>query len=122
MLLKPRLSPLFCAGITAFRAVKQVNVPAGGFIGVFGVGGVGRLVLQFAKAFGLNVLAFDVSPAALSSAEKLSTTGTAVSSDLGAMNDLVKRFTGNDGLAGAIVASGATEAYEAAIQLTGFKA
>lgn len=103
--------------------MKQVgvpSVPSGGIVGVFGLGGVGRLAVQLAAAFGLRVFGFDTSPTALEDAKKAGAEDTVDSSNADAMKQLVDKVTNNEGLQGAIVASGAGTAYEAAIRLTGF--
>jgi len=41
-------APLFCAGITAYKAVKAAEPKKNKKIAVFGVGGVGHMAIQFA--------------------------------------------------------------------------
>lgn len=50
------------SGWTAVGALRAARLPAGGRLGVLGVGGVGHLVVQVAKARGLSVFADDVDP------------------------------------------------------------
>lgn len=50
-------APLFCPGVTAYRAVKLSEASPGKRIAIFGIGGVGHLALQFAKLAGANVIA-----------------------------------------------------------------
>ena len=54
-------APLFCPGVTAYRAVKRAGVRMGDKVVVMGVGGVGHLSLQFAKLAGAEVIAVDES-------------------------------------------------------------
>jgi propanol-preferring alcohol dehydrogenase len=57
--MKPEYAaPLFCAGITAFKAVKATEPQSHKKIGIFGIGGVGHMAVQFAKIKGCNVIAF----------------------------------------------------------------
>lgn len=49
-------APLFCAGITAYKAVKASEPAKGKSVGIFGVGGVGHLTVEFAKIAGLRVI------------------------------------------------------------------
>ena len=64
-------APLFCPGVTAYRAVKRADVRMGNKVVIFGVGGVGHMSLQFAKLAGAVVIAVDRSQAALRLASEL---------------------------------------------------
>ena len=56
--MKPEYAaPLFCAGITAYKAVKAAEPEKNKKIGIFGIGGVGHMAIQFAKIEGCNVTA-----------------------------------------------------------------
>ena len=50
-------APLFCPGITAYSAVSRARLAPGRTVGVFGIGGVGHMVLQFAGLTGAEVIA-----------------------------------------------------------------
>lgn len=50
-------APLFCPGITAYKAVKVSEAVAGKTIGIFGIGGVGHLAIQIAKMQDARVVA-----------------------------------------------------------------
>lgn len=50
-----------CAGVTSYKAVKVSDIRPGQWIGVFGIGGLGSLAVQYAKnVFGARVVAFDI--------------------------------------------------------------
>eukprot|EP00128_Syssomonas_multiformis_P000399 Colp12_sorted_trinity150504_noHs@1218 len=53
--------PLMCAGLTTFAPFRNHNVKPGDRVGVVGIGGLGHLSIQFAKAFGCEVYAFSSS-------------------------------------------------------------
>jgi len=53
--------PLMCAGTTTFAPFREYNIKPGDHVGVVGIGGLGHLALQFAKAFGCEVWAFSSS-------------------------------------------------------------
>lgn len=64
-------APLFCAGITAYKAVKAAEPKPSKKIGVFGIGGVGHMAIQFAKVEGCNVIGISRSKKHLDVAKKL---------------------------------------------------
>ena len=49
-------APLFCPGVTAYRAVSKAGLSPGKRAAVFGMGGVGHMVLQFARLAGAEVV------------------------------------------------------------------
>jgi propanol-preferring alcohol dehydrogenase len=80
--MKPEYAaPLFCAGITAYKAVKAAEPKSHKKIGIFGIGGVGHIAIQFAKLEGCKVIAFSRSKNHLDIAKKLGAIDTIVFSD-----------------------------------------
>ena len=70
--MKPEYAaPLFCAGITAFKAVKAAEPKHHKKIGIFGIGGVGHMAVQFAKVENCEVIAFSRSQSHLDVAKRL---------------------------------------------------
>ena len=55
-------APLLCAGITVYSPMRIYGVQPHHKVGVIGIGGLGHVALQFAKAFGCEVTAFSSSP------------------------------------------------------------
>ena len=53
-------APLFCPGLAAYGAVKKAGIAPGDNVAVFGVGGVGHLVVQLALLAGAQVTAVDL--------------------------------------------------------------
>ena len=64
-------APLFCPGITAYKAVSASEPALGRSVGIFGIGGVGHLAIQFAKMQGSRVIAVSRSKKHLDLATKL---------------------------------------------------
>ncbi len=65
-------APLFCAGITAYKAVIAAEPESHKKIGIFGIGGVGHMAVQFAKVLcGEEVIAFSRSDDHLNVAKRL---------------------------------------------------
>ncbi|MGW2173365.1 alcohol dehydrogenase catalytic domain-containing protein [Streptomyces sp. NPDC001705] len=50
-------APFGCAGVTSFNAVRKADVPVGGRVAVFGIGGLGHLAVQFATKLGYETIA-----------------------------------------------------------------
>ena len=71
-------APLFCAGITAYKAVKAAEPCAGKRIGIFGIGGVGHMAVQFAKVAGCRVVAVSRTQRHLDVAQRLGAEETIV--------------------------------------------
>jgi len=51
-------APLLCGGITVYSPLRRYDVRPWHKVGVVGIGGLGHLGLQFARAFGCEVTAF----------------------------------------------------------------
>jgi hypothetical protein len=64
-------SPLTCAGVTTYKAVKVSGARAADLVVVFGVGGLGRLAVQYAAITGAEVVAVDINPTRLATASRL---------------------------------------------------
>ncbi len=65
-------SSITCAGVTTYKAVKVSQIQPGQWIGIFGIGGLGNLALQYAKnVFNAKVVAFDISDDKLNFAKEL---------------------------------------------------
>jgi alcohol/geraniol dehydrogenase (NADP+) len=58
-----RAAPLLCGGITVYNPIRTHGINPSSRVGVVGIGGLGHLALQFARAFGAEVTAFSASPA-----------------------------------------------------------
>ncbi|KAK4552400.1 hypothetical protein LTR86_010414 [Recurvomyces mirabilis] len=54
-------APLMCAGATVFNALLAQPKDTMGVVGVLGIGGLGHLAIQFARAMGHRVIAFSTS-------------------------------------------------------------
>jgi alcohol dehydrogenase, propanol-preferring len=54
------MAPVLCAGVTSYKGIKETEAKPGEWIAVSGIGGLGQLAVQYAKAMGLHVAALDV--------------------------------------------------------------
>jgi uncharacterized zinc-type alcohol dehydrogenase-like protein len=55
------VAPLLCGGITVYSPLRNLLARPSSRVGVIGIGGLGHLGLQFARAFGCEVTAFSTS-------------------------------------------------------------
>jgi uncharacterized zinc-type alcohol dehydrogenase-like protein len=55
------VAPLLCGGITVYNPLRNHGVRPSSRVGVIGIGGLGHMGLQFARAFGAEVTAFSTS-------------------------------------------------------------
>lgn len=67
-------APLLCAGITVFSPLTRYGLKSTDVVGVVGIGGLGHLALQFAKALGCEVIALSGSEDKKKEALKLGAT------------------------------------------------
>ena len=103
-------APLFCAGVTVYRALKQAQLTPGERLAIFGVGGLGHLAIQIAKEMGLEVTAVDVSDDKLEFAKSLGASRTMNSSSA----NVAKELRRSGGMHAVLVTSGSKAAYDAA--------
>jgi propanol-preferring alcohol dehydrogenase len=103
-------APLFCAGVTVYRALKQAKISPGQRLAVFGVGGLGHLAVQIGLGFGAEVTAIDISEEKLALAR---TVGASRTLNAAATN-VVKELRKLGGMHVALVASAAAAAYQTA--------
>jgi propanol-preferring alcohol dehydrogenase len=103
-------APLFCAGVTVYRALKKANVLSGQRLAIFGIGGLGHLAIQIGRALGAEILAIDVSHEKLAFAESLGAKTTLNASSA----NVVKTLRSMGGAHVVLVTSAAKAAYETA--------
>jgi len=76
-------APLFCPGVTAYRAVKRAGVRLGQKVAVLGIGGVGSMSVQFAQLAGGEVTAVDVTKEKLDLALELGAENAVLAGEFG---------------------------------------
>ena len=103
-------APLFCAGVTVYRALKHAKIQAGQRMAVFGVGGLGHLAVQIGRGLGAMVTAVDVSDEKLANVKSL---GAACTLNAATAN-VVKELRRVGGMHVALVTSAAKAAYDTA--------
>jgi len=83
-------APLFCAGVTAYSAVKKAELSPIKHVAVFGIGGVGHMILQFARMYGAEVVAISRGEKHLKVAEELGASLVIDSSKVDPVEELKK--------------------------------
>ncbi|KAL6407695.1 putative alcohol dehydrogenase protein [Ilyonectria robusta] len=106
-------APLFCAGITAYHAVKGCELQEGEWISIIGCGGLGHLAIQYAKAMGLKTIGLDISNSQLDAVKALGADLVINTMENPNYESIVKKAT-NGGCHAAAVFSASSAAYESA--------
>ena len=65
------VAPILCAGVTVYKGLKVTDTKPGDWVVISGIGGLGHLAVQYAKAMGLNVIGVDVDDSKLDLAKSL---------------------------------------------------
>ena len=110
------IAPILCAGVTTYKGLKETEARPGEWVVVSGVGGLGHVGLQYAKAMGLKVVAVDVSGDKLRLANELGA-DLAVDAGSGTAIEEVVEATGG-GAHGVLVTAVSPPAFAQAIGMT----
>jgi uncharacterized zinc-type alcohol dehydrogenase-like protein len=86
------VAPLLCGGITVYSPMRNFGVRPASRVGIIGIGGLGHLGLQFAKAFGAEVTAFSTSIDKEAEAKELGADHFVNTRDNGALKKLAGSF------------------------------
>lgn len=107
------IAPVLCAGVTVYKGLKVTDTKPGDWVAISGIGGLGHMAVQYAKAMGLNVAAVDIDDDKLTLARRLgaSVTVNARNEDPGTV---IRRETGG-GAQGVLVTAVSPKAFEQAI-------
>jgi propanol-preferring alcohol dehydrogenase len=104
-----------CALVTTYKGIKETEARPGEWIAISGIGGLGHVAIQYAKAMGLHVAALDVTEEKLALARSL---GAEVTIDAKAPDAAaqVVRQTGG-GAHGVLVTAVSPPAFAQALQM-----
>jgi alcohol dehydrogenase, propanol-preferring len=107
-------APILCAGVTVYKGLKETEVRPGEWVAISGIGGLGHMAVQYAKAMGMHVAAIDIHPDKLALAKTL---GADLVLD-GRDADMVEKFQRETGGShGVLVTAVAPKAFEQAYGL-----
>lgn len=74
-------APILCAGVTTYGPLKKAAIKAGSNVAIVGIGGLGHMALQIAKAMGANVTAITTKEEKRQEALKLGADQVLISED-----------------------------------------
>jgi propanol-preferring alcohol dehydrogenase len=109
-------APLICAGITTYKGIKETQTKPGDWIVISGIGGLGHLGVQYAKAMGLHVCAVDIDDNKLAHAQRLGADAIVNAKEADAV-DAVKKVTGG-GAHGVLITAPSLVAFKQAVAMT----
>jgi propanol-preferring alcohol dehydrogenase len=64
------VAPILCAGVTVYKGLKMTEARPGQWVVISGIGGLGHIAVQYARAMGLRVAAVDIDDAKLALASR----------------------------------------------------
>jgi propanol-preferring alcohol dehydrogenase len=67
----PAAAPVLCAGVTVYKGLKVLDCTPGDWVAISGIGGLGHMAVQYARAMGFHVIAIDVADDKLALAREL---------------------------------------------------
>lgn len=108
-------APILCAGVTVYKGLKETEVKPGQWVAISGVGGLGHVAVQYAKAMGMRVVAIDISDEKLKLAKKLGAEVVVNSLKTDAASEVKKITSG--GAHGVLVTAVSTEAFKQATSM-----
>lgn len=109
------IAPILCAGVTTYKGIRETEARPGEWLAISGIGGLGHLAVQYAKAMGLHVAALDVTPDKLALAVAAGADIALDARDPGASAQL-RRATGG-GAHGVLVTAVSRPAFSQSLQL-----
>jgi propanol-preferring alcohol dehydrogenase len=107
------IAPILCAGVTTYKGLKETETMPGEWVAISGIGGLGHVAVQYAKAMGLNVLAIDVNDAKLSLARSAGADAV-VNATVGCAVDEVRKIV-RGGVHGVLVTAPSVGAFRQGI-------
>ena len=110
-----RMAPILCAGVTTYKGLKETEAKPGEWVVISGVGGLGHVAIQYAKAMGLKVVAVDIAEDKLELAREAGA-DLAINALVAGAVDKVLAATGG-GAHGVLVTAVSTAAFAQALKM-----
>ena len=109
------IAPILCAGVTTYKGLKETEARPGEWVVISGVGGLGHVAIQYAKAMGLKVIALDIEPAKLNLARMAGADFAINATVPDTMSEVIKLTQG--GAHGVLVTAVSPSAFSQALSL-----
>lgn len=109
------IAPILCAGVTVYKGLKMTETRPGQWVVVSGIGGLGHMAVQYAKAMGMNVAAVDIDDSKLALAKRLGAEVTVNARNQDPAKYLKQQIGGAHG---ALVTAVSPKAFEQAMGMT----
>src|SRR6266700_637529 len=110
-----QMAPILCAGVTTYKGLKETEARPGEWVAISGVGGLGHVAIQYAKAMGLYVAALDIAPEKLALARASGADLAVDARSPNAVADVLKATNG--GAHGVLVTAVSPPAFSQALHL-----
>ncbi|MEM9763743.1 MAG: alcohol dehydrogenase AdhP [Pseudomonadota bacterium] len=104
-------APILCAGVTVYKGLKETDTRPGQTVVISGIGGLGHLAVQYARAMGMRVVAVDVAEDKLKLARELGAEHTVNAAE----QDPVAELAALGGADGVLVTAVSTSAFAQAV-------
>ena len=109
------VAPILCAGVTTYKGLKETEARPGEWVVISGVGGLGHVAIQYAKAMGLKVVGLDIAPDKLELALKAGADHAVNALNKDAAEDVLTVTSG--GAHGVLVTAVSTPAFAQALRM-----
>lgn len=91
-------APILCAGVTVYKGLKETDTKPGDTVVISGIGGLGHLAVQYAKAMGRHVIAVDVADDKLRLAQEMGADSVINARETDPISEVRKAGGGADGV------------------------
>ncbi len=109
------IAPILCAGVTTYKGLKETEARPGEWVVISGVGGLGHIAIQYAKAMGLKVVGVDIAQDKLELARKSGADHAINALAKDALDDVLAATGG--GAHGVLVTAVSTPAFAQALRM-----
>jgi alcohol dehydrogenase, propanol-preferring len=91
-------APILCAGVTVYKGLKETDTKPGDTVVISGIGGLGHIAVQYARAMGLDVIAVDISEDKLRLASEMGASATINAAEVDPVAEVQKLCGGAQGV------------------------